>query len=166
VIEVSRLAGWRRRVTAVLSRAWSLLHRGGGEISAASVRVAAAEQAPLVLAPVLHLYRRRPVLVAEDLGMLRGPASGVVTLPVSLHWSGDEDAAVFDLSDPRQRPGLYTAVLREAGSAEDLQTWINAGLLVELWPRLVLPRTVRAAWEEQHPVLLAAGAGRRLRAAS
>jgi hypothetical protein len=97
--------------------------------------------------------------------MLHGPASGIVTLPLSLHWSGDENAAVFDLGDARQRPALYTAVLREAAEPGDLQRWLNADLLVELWPRLVLPRAVRAAWEEQHPAL-AASTGRRLRPAS
>lgn len=98
--------------------------------------------------------------------MLRGPASGTVTLPLALHWAGDDDAAVFDLSDPRQRPSFYTTVLREAGEPGDLQTWLNADLLVDLWPRLVLPKAVRAAWEEQHPVLFEAGASRRLRHAS
>ncbi len=125
-----------------------------------------AELAPLVLAQVSHLYHRRPVLVAADLRMLQGPESGIVGLPEWLHWSGGDSAAVFDLDDPRQRPAMYTAVLREAGTPEDLQEWLNAGLLVELWPRLVLPKTVREAWEEQHPVLLEARASRRLRPAS
>jgi hypothetical protein len=115
---------------------------------------------------VSHLYNRRPVLVASDLAMLQGPGGGTVSLPVSLQWSGDGTAAVFDLDDPRQRPALYATVLREAGEPGDLQTWLNAGLLVELWPRLVLPRSVRAAWEEQHPVLSEAGAARRLARAS
>lgn len=150
----------------VLSRAWALLRRRGRGESPAPVDAAPAAPEPLVLAPVAHLYQRRPVLVASDLRMLRGPASGRVELPVSLHWSGDDSAAVFNLDDPRQRPGLYTTVLREAGEPADLQTWLNASLLVDLWPRLVLPRSVRAAWEEQHPVLSEAGAARRLRQAS
>jgi hypothetical protein len=160
------LASRLQQLRPLAGHASSLLKwRGHGE-AARSVHVAPAEPPPLVLAPVSHLYRRRPVLVASDLRMLRGPVGGTVTLPLSLHWSGDDNAAVFDLDDPRQRPSLYTTVLREAGEPGDLQAWLNAGLLVDLWPRLVLPRAVRAAWEEQHPVLLAAGTGRRLRPAS
>ncbi|MGH3195730.1 MAG: hypothetical protein ACRDOH_32960 [Streptosporangiaceae bacterium] len=117
-------------------------------------------------AGVSHRYLGRPVLVASDLRMLRGPASGVVTLPLSLHWSGDDNAARFDLDDHRQRPSLYATVLREAREPGDLETWLNGDLLVEVWPRLVLPSAVRAAWEEQHRVLFDAGAGRRLRPAS
>jgi hypothetical protein len=69
-----------------------------------AVRLAPAAPQAVVLAPVSHRYLGRPVLVALDLGTLRGPVSGIVTLPVSLHWSGDEDAAKFDLDDARQRP--------------------------------------------------------------
>lgn len=160
------LASGLRRLRPLTGHAWSLLKwRGHGE-AAGSAHVAPAEPPPLVLAPVSYLYQRRPVLVASDLRMLRGPASGSVTLPLSLHWSGDDNAAIFDLDDPRQRPSLYTTVLREAGEPGDLQAWLNADLLVDLWPRLVLPRAVRAAWEEQHPVLFEADTGRRLRPAS
>jgi len=98
--------------------------------------------------------------------MLRGPASGIVELPLSLHWSGDDSAARFDVGDDRQRPSLYATVLREAGEPGDLGTWLNGDVLVDVWPRLVLPPTVRAAWEKQHQVLLEAGMGRRLRRAS
>lgn len=154
------------RLRPALSRAWPLLYwRGRGEAPAAADAVP-ADPAPLLLAPVSYLYQRRPVLVASDLQMLRGPGAGRVELPVSLHWSGDDCAAVFNLDDPRQRPALYTTVLREAGDPADLQAWLNADLLIDLWPRLVLPRAVRAAWEEQHEVLSAAGAARRLRQAS
>jgi hypothetical protein len=152
------------RLGGVLRAAVSLVGRlRAGAAQHPSVPAAAP---PLALAPVSHLYNRRPVLVASDLAMLQGPGDGTVTLPVSLQWSGDGTAAVFDLDDPRQRPALYATVLREAGEPGDLQAWLNAGLLVELWPRLVLPRSVRAAWEEQHPVLSEAGAARRLARAS
>jgi hypothetical protein len=151
---------------SLAAHAWSPLKwRGQGE-TAGSVHVVPVDPPPLILAPVSHRYQHRPVLVAADLRMLRGPASGIVTLPLSLHWSGDDSAAAFDLDDPRQRPSLYTTVLREAGEPDDLQTWLNGDLLIDLWPRLVLPRAVRAAWEEQHPVLFGLGAGRRLRPAS
>lgn len=65
------------------------------------------------------------MLVALDLRVLRGPASGIVELPLSLHWSDDDGAARFDVGDQRQRPSLYATVLREAGQAGDLETWLN-----------------------------------------
>ena len=114
--------------------------------------------APVVtLAPPARMYQHRPVLVAADLGELRAPVTGTVTLPVSLHWSGTPAAAAYDLSDPRQRPALYRTVLREARDPSDLGDWLNGDLLAELWPGLVLPAPVRAAWEQQHPRTLGAG---------
>jgi hypothetical protein len=130
------------------------------------VHLMPTEQPVVSLATVAHRYMGRPVLVPADLAALRGPETGIVILPLSLHWSGDETAARFDLDDPRQRPSLYATVIREAAEPGDLGEWLNGGLLVGLWPRLVLPRTVRAAWEDQHPVLLAARSARALRAAS
>ena len=41
-------------------------------------------------------------------------------------------------------------------SAQDLTTYLDAGTLIELRPELYLPRGVRQAWEELHPVLRAA----------
>jgi hypothetical protein len=106
------------------------------------------------------------VLVAAELRMLRGPVSGNVRLPELLHWSGDENAAEFNLDDPRQRPAMYVVVLREARDAAELGEWLNGDWLVELWPRLVLPPPVRAAWEQQHAVLRGARAASELRSAS
>jgi len=104
--------------------------------------------------------------VASDLKMLRGQVSGEIRLPELLMWSGDENAARFDLDVPEQRPALYVTVLREAHAASELGEWLNGELLVELWPQLVLPRPVREAWEEQHQVLSDLGASLRLRHAS
>ena len=106
-----------------------------------------------------------------EMGLLRPsfvPPPEIRALPVSLHWSGDEVAARFDLDDAKQQLLLYVTVLREAGEPTDLGDWLDGGQLVELWPRLAkrLPKTVRAAWEEQHSVLRDAGAGQGLRAAS
>lgn len=125
-----------------------------------------AQRGALELAPVSRHYLGRPVLVAADLRALHGPATGIATLPLSLHWSGTDAAARFNLDDHRQRPALYATVLREAGEPADLAAWLNADILVELWPRLVLPRAVRAAWEEQHQVLSDARGARQLRHAS
>lgn len=158
---------WRRGLHPVMARAWSRLNRHVRRETARSVHLDPAESRPeVVLAPATHIYQRRQVLVASDLGTLRGPLSGEVRLPELLKWSGDENAAKFNLDDPEQRPALYVAVLREAHEASELGEWLNSELLVELWPQLVLPKPVRAAWEEQHPVLSDLGASRQLRRAS
>jgi hypothetical protein len=48
---------------------------------------------------------------------------------------------------------MYALALREARRLDDLRSWINGGTLVRLWPDLNLPRGVRLAWEDRHPVL-------------
>ncbi|GIE76543.1 hypothetical protein Aph02nite_24930 [Actinoplanes philippinensis] len=96
----------------------------------------------------------RRALVVADLGTLRGPTTGVVTLPHRLVWA-PPPAGRFDLADAYDRARLYEIVLREAVRAAELQTWLSGDLLVELWPRLYLPRGVRQAWEEVHQRLAA-----------
>jgi len=94
------------------------------------------------------------VLVAVSLADLRGPVSGVVALPLHLFWSGqDSRDSQFSLDDPSRRRELYRTVLREARSPDDLAGFLNGGMLTALWGRLVLPKMVRKAWEDQHPVL-------------
>ncbi|MGH9248945.1 MAG: hypothetical protein ACRD0W_05450 [Acidimicrobiales bacterium] len=41
---------------------------------------------------------------------------------------------------------MYEVVLREGG-ADDISTYVDGALLVDLWNDLVLPRDVRSAWE-------------------
>lgn len=157
-------SGWRRWSRRPPGRARARLKGYLRGEAAEPVHLAPAA-APAVLAPPTHRYRDRPVAVASDLGSLRGPVTGTIRLPELLHWSGDESAATFNLEDPRQRPAVYVAVLREAREAAELEAWLNGRWLLELWPRLVLPKAVRAAWEKQHQVLFDAGKGHRLRAA-
>lgn len=66
-----------------------------------------------------------------------------VRLPLHLNWS--DPGRQFDLRDRSQRGRVYEIVLREGG-AEDILTYVDGALLVDLWPELVLPREVRAAW--------------------
>lgn len=104
-------------------------------------------------------YQARPgrrVIVATDLASLRGPATGTVTLPMRLYWSGPSPQ--FDLGNRGMRRWLYQIVLREAVYPEELTTYLNEKLLIAMWPELFLPRGVRQAWEEHHPVLRAAAA--------
>ena len=97
------------------------------------------------------VYWRRPVLVAASLADLRSPANGLVELPLHLYWSGAH--GWFNLDDPVQRRLVYTIVLREARHADDLAAFLDGDMLTALWPRMVLPRPVRKAWEDQHQVL-------------
>jgi transcriptional regulator with XRE-family HTH domain len=86
----------------------------------------------------------RSIVVPSELPRLDpARALAVVTLPLHLNWS--EPDRVFDLGDRRQRARIYEIVLREGG-AEDLLTYVDGVLLVELWDELVLPREVRSAW--------------------
>lgn len=95
----------------------------------------------------------RRALVAADLEDLRGPAEGMVTLPLRLFWSVPGHA--FDLNDPDSLRWYYETVLREASRPDDLARYLDRATLARLWPALFLPRGVRQAWEERHPALRA-----------
>ena len=101
---------------------------------------------------------RKPYLVAESLDELTGPTEGTISLPKHLDWSGD---ATYTLDRPARIASMYRTVLNEAGSIEDLKTWLNGRVLAELWPTLWLPAKVRLLWESRFPQL----AGLRTRAA-
>lgn len=96
----------------------------------------------------------RPALVAASLASLRGPARGVVELPLRLFWSAPGHA--FDLDQPSMVQAMYEAVLREASRPEDLTSYLNGEVLVAAWPQLYLPKGLRRAWEDRHPALRAA----------
>ncbi|SDT03899.1 hypothetical protein SAMN04489716_2328 [Actinoplanes derwentensis] len=110
---------------------------------------------------VLHSSPSRPaarpgraVLVVADLAELRGPDTGVVELPHRMLWLPPRDRR-FDLADDYDRPRMCEIVLREAVRWDELRTMLNAGVLSRVWAELFLPRGVRAAWEQRHPVLAA-----------
>jgi hypothetical protein len=104
-------------------------------------------------------YQARPgrrVLVALDLADLRGPVTGTVELPLRLFWSGT--CRTFDVGDPGTRQWVYETVLQEASRPEDLTSFLDGATLVASWPKLFVPKGVRQAWEDEHPVLRAASA--------
>jgi hypothetical protein len=88
--------------------------------------------------------------VVDDLGELGGPVAGKVRLPIHLDAS---DRALYDLGDEHRRALLYELVVLEAGRVADLTTWLDRDMLINLWPDLYLPKVVRAAWEQRHPML-------------
>ncbi len=67
-----------------------------------------------------------------------------VVLPLHLYWSGP--SREYDLGDRRDRARVYEIVLRE-GARDDLMTYVDGALLVDIWDDLVLPRRLREAWE-------------------
>jgi hypothetical protein len=134
----SDAAAWPRALACLPGRAirWA----------AARVR---AENTPAVPAPVAGTIR--PAVRPETLEDLRGPASGVVELPVRLYWSAGSRS--FDLTNRYEAADMYEAVLDAASSREDLVRYLDADLLVRVWPVLGMSRAKRAAWESQFPVL-------------
>jgi hypothetical protein len=85
-----------------------------------------------------------PVAVPEDAddhAIVK--ASGVVTLPLHVRWSGP--LKTYDLSKRAERARVYEQVLRE-GTDEDIRVFIDIDELLSLWNDLVLPARVRRAW--------------------
>ena len=96
----------------------------------------------------------RAGLVAASLADLRGPAHGVIELPLRLFWSAPD--RTFNLDQPSMLQAMYEAVLREASRPDDLASYLNGEVLVAVWPELFLPKGLRRAWEDRHPALRAA----------
>jgi transcriptional regulator with XRE-family HTH domain len=67
-----------------------------------------------------------------------------VTLPLRVNWS--EPERVFNLANRAERARVYEIVLRE-GVPEDVLSYVDGALLVDLWEDLVLPQEIRAAWQ-------------------
>lgn len=92
----------------------------------------------------------KPFVVADDLTLLRGRTTGVVTLPRYLDWSGSAD---YDLGRPGRIVDLYRTVLIEATKPGDLHAFLDQAILTQLWPSLWLPSDLRRAWEDRFPEL-------------
>jgi hypothetical protein len=86
----------------------------------------------MALADVLARRRGRAARIPERLDELRGPAQGVVVLPVHLTWHGLRE---FDVSDAPSRVRLYTIVLSQ-GERKDIARFLHPGLLCHDWPQL------------------------------
>jgi transcriptional regulator with XRE-family HTH domain len=114
-----------------------------------AVRILAAAGFELAAEPIITFAehatsRGRSVVVPSHLPRLDPDrALATVTLPLHLNWS--QPGQVFAMRDRHERARVYEIVLRE-GTADDLLTYIDGVLLVELWIDLVLPGDVRSAW--------------------
>ncbi|MET7420383.1 hypothetical protein [Dactylosporangium sp. NPDC005555] len=98
---------------------------------------------------------RKQYVVADTLDELCGPTSGTVVLPHHLDWSGN---AEYVLDRPARLASMYRTVLAEAGSKDDLRSWLDGTSLVDCWPTLWLPAQLRNLWESRFPELSAARA--------
>jgi transcriptional regulator with XRE-family HTH domain len=114
-----------------------------------AARILAAADHELTAVPIMRFDERttrrgRTITVPSRLPRL-SPARALATvqLPLHLHWSAPPRS--FALRDRAQRARVYEIVLREGGPT-DIQTYVDGVLLAELWPDLVLPQEVRAAW--------------------
>ncbi|MGH3976594.1 MAG: helix-turn-helix transcriptional regulator [Pseudonocardiaceae bacterium] len=88
--------------------------------------------------------RGRTVTVPTSLPRLPiEQAFATVNLPLHLNWSAP--GRQFSMRDRSQRARVYEIVLREGGP-EDVGTYIDGLLLIDLWDELVLPRDIRTAW--------------------
>jgi transcriptional regulator with XRE-family HTH domain len=114
-----------------------------------AARILAAADHELIAVPIVTFNeiitrRGRTLAVPSHLPRL-SPAQALATvqLPLHLYWSTPPRS--FDLRDRAQRARVYEIVLREGGPA-DILTYVDGVLLTELWPDLVLPSEIRAAW--------------------
>lgn len=93
--------------------------------------------------------RYRPVVVAESLDDLRGPTTGVVTLPLNLDWGPNPR---YDLAAPGRLEDLYSVVLTEAMEVDDL-AFVNGDMLRAVWGELNLATRIRDRWEARFSFL-------------
>ena len=141
--ELARRAGTSRPTLSSYEHG----HRSPTLQTAARILAAAGfalDAAPIITFAEHRTDRGRPILVPSRLPRLE-PARALTTVALPLHLNWSEPGRCFDLRDRRQRARVYEIVLRE-GTADDLLTYIDGVLLIELWDDLFLPRRVRAAW--------------------
>lgn len=92
-----------------------------------------------------------PYEVPSSLDALHGPATGMLELPITVHWGPKH---VYDLSDPDEAVFAYQQIVRE-GTTADQEALLHADLLARVWPELILPARCQAAWETKFPELAA-----------
>ncbi|GAA3846435.1 hypothetical protein GCM10022226_82510 [Sphaerisporangium flaviroseum] len=108
--------------------------------------------------PLPSRYADIAARVPRSLSDLRGPSTGEVPLPLRLCWSG---MRAFDVGDPAIRLGMYQIVIAE-GMLDDVESYLDARLLAEIWPRLrrLIHSAARVEWETRFPALAATASAR------
>ncbi len=92
-----------------------------------------------------------PYDTPTSLDALRGPATGVLDLPITVYWGPRQR---FDLQDPADVETAYQAIVRD-GTTVHQEALLNEELLRSLWPELMLPERCRRTWEDRFPDLVA-----------
>jgi len=92
-----------------------------------------------------------PYDTPTSLDSLRGPATGVLDLPITVYWGPRQR---FDLQEAADLETAYQALVRD-GTTADQEALLNEGLLRRLWPELMLPERCRRTWEDRFPDLAA-----------
>lgn len=90
-----------------------------------------------------------PYDTPPSLGALKGRASGVVELPLTIYWGPPRR---YDLSDAHDLRSAYQAIVRE-GTPDVQEAHLNEALLRQVWPDLILPERCRRIWERRFPDL-------------
>jgi hypothetical protein len=83
-----------------------------------------------------------PYEAPARLSDLRGPRSGTVQLPITVAWGPNR---IVDLSDREAIRWAYSYLITE-GSQDQQRALLNASLIREFWPELVLAARVRELW--------------------
>ncbi|AUA12415.1 MULTISPECIES: hypothetical protein [Streptomyces] len=96
----------------------------------------------------------KPYVLPESLDELGGPTAGCVTLPRHIDWGPHY---LYDLADEADLRLMYERVIREAQTRDDLNAYLHATSLRQVWRELFLPFPVKAAWEGRFPELRAPG---------
>ena len=90
-----------------------------------------------------------PYDTPSSLDALHGPATGILEVPITVHWGPRRR---FDLDEPRDVHAVYRAIVRE-GTTENQEELLNQDVLRRLWDELMLPERCRRTWEERFPDL-------------
>lgn len=88
-----------------------------------------------------------------SLADLCGPSDCCIKLPVEMCWSLPPERRWFDLTDPEQVSIAYGYIFGSAREPSHLVEYVNADLLVSVWP-VNMPRRARVAWEARNPQLV------------
>jgi hypothetical protein len=94
----------------------------------------------------------KPYDAPERLDQLRGPRRGRLDLPLNVYWG---PKPIVDLDTVGGAVKAYQAVLNEGRVVDQIEL-LNRDLLIEIWPKLMLPDRVRVHWENRFPELIAA----------
>lgn len=116
-----------------------------------AARLLAAAGQELTAVPRVEFVRRtlsrgRSTLVPTSLPRLT-VRQALATISLPPHLFESEPNRAFTLCERDQRARVYEIVLT-GGTPEDVLTYLDGALLVDLWDSLVLPRDVRAAWSD------------------